>query len=384
MTLTVAMYSHDSVGLGHTRRNRAIAYALAAALPQPVQGILIAGHRHATSFDLPPGWDWLVLPGFARTDEGYGARHLGMSPQDLADMRARTISATLEAMRPELFIVDRHPFGVRGVLLPALDLLKDTPCRTVLGLREVLDNPDVVAREWEAIGGGRRIAEYYDTTWIYGDQQVHDPIASGEVPAELAERAEFTGYLAPTQEQNPEHVPAALPEKPCFLTTVGGGSDGGRLALAAARAIVPPGHRHLIVAGPQMPEPDFEKLSVAAEEATTTVLRFLPGLTGLIGHTTGVICMGGYNSITEVLATDTPALVVPRNSRRAEQKIRARAVENAGGIDTLEPATVTPAQLSAWMHEAVHRRVSREHINLSGLTAVGELAGDLLGVAQHV
>lgn len=42
MTLTVAMYSHDSVGLGHTRRNRAIAYALAAALPQPVQGILIA------------------------------------------------------------------------------------------------------------------------------------------------------------------------------------------------------------------------------------------------------------------------------------------------------------------------------------------------------
>lgn len=28
MTLTVAMYSHDSVGLGHTRRNRAIAYAL--------------------------------------------------------------------------------------------------------------------------------------------------------------------------------------------------------------------------------------------------------------------------------------------------------------------------------------------------------------------
>lgn len=45
---------------------------------------------------------------------------------------------------------------------------------------------------------------------------------------------------------------------------------------------------------------------------------------------------------------------------------------------------MTPAQLSAWMHEAVHRRVSREHINLSGLTAVGELAGDLLGVAQHV
>ncbi|MDO5511427.1 glycosyltransferase family protein [Corynebacterium sp.] len=383
MTLTVAMYSHDSVGLGHTRRNRAIAYALAAALPQPVQGILIAGHRHATAFDLPTGWDWLILPGFAHTGQGYGARHLGMGPEDLADMRARTIRATLEAIEPDLFIIDRHPFGVRGELLPALEMLRGTHCRTVLGLREVLDTPAVVAREWEAIGGGRRIADMIDTTWIYGDPQVHDPLATGEIPAELAAHAVHTGYLAPHQDPHGP-VPASLPDKPCLLTTVGGGSDGGHLALAAARAQVPAGHRHLIVTGPQMPEREVTRLERSADPATTTVVRFLPGLHDLIGHTAGVICMGGYNSVAEVLATDTPALVVPRAARRAEQRIRARAVAAAGGVDTLDPGEVTPERLAGWMHGVVDKRVSREHLNLAGLATVGHIAGELLGVAQHV
>ena len=30
MDTTIALYSHDSVGLGHSRRNRALAFALAA------------------------------------------------------------------------------------------------------------------------------------------------------------------------------------------------------------------------------------------------------------------------------------------------------------------------------------------------------------------
>ena len=35
MGITVALYSHDSVGLGHARRNRALAWPLAETLPRP-------------------------------------------------------------------------------------------------------------------------------------------------------------------------------------------------------------------------------------------------------------------------------------------------------------------------------------------------------------
>lgn len=383
MALTVAMYSHDSVGLGHTRRNRAIAFALAAAFPGQTNGILIAGNRQATAFDLPEGWDWLVLPGFSRTEAGYGARHVGMSTAELAQLRSNTIAASLVSIEPDLFIADRHPFGVHGELEPALDLLRAAGCRTVLGLREVLDAPEVVAAEWQAIGGGARVNEYYDAAWVYGDREVHDALATGEVPAEMAPKAQFTGYLTPPWEGT--GLRETPWEEPCLITTVGGGSDGYRLASLAAQAEAPAGVHHLVITGPQMPEADFHRVVAAAEASGhgAEVTRFVPDLPGLLRRAAGVVCMGGYNSVVEVLATDTPALVVPRVARRAEQRIRATAVSRAGGVDTRLLDELSATELSTWLHAAVGKTVARGHLDRGGLCRVGQLAQELMGVGNH-
>ena len=57
--LRIALYSHDSLGLGHTRRNLAIAQALSDALPEltgrTLSGMLITGERTATSYRCPEG-----------------------------------------------------------------------------------------------------------------------------------------------------------------------------------------------------------------------------------------------------------------------------------------------------------------------------------------
>ena len=47
----VALYSHDTVGMGHMRRNMLIARALAAVHPPPVV-LLIAGAREVSSFEI--------------------------------------------------------------------------------------------------------------------------------------------------------------------------------------------------------------------------------------------------------------------------------------------------------------------------------------------
>ena len=111
----------------------------------------------------------------------------------------------------------------------------------------------------------------------------------------------------------------------------------------------------------------------------------MPNLPALIRDAAGVVCMGGYNSLAEVMATDTPALVIPRNTRRAEQPIRARALAAAGITDTADIAELTPRRLSDWMADAATRRVSRDHVDLDGLHRVGHLATDLLAeVSSHV
>ena len=65
--LRIVLYSHDSVGLGHVRRNLALAHALSNQLPvltgRDVTGILVSGTALAPGFDVPAGWDWVILPG---------------------------------------------------------------------------------------------------------------------------------------------------------------------------------------------------------------------------------------------------------------------------------------------------------------------------------
>ncbi|WP_221933154.1 glycosyltransferase family protein [Tessaracoccus rhinocerotis] len=381
--LKVAMYSHDSVGLGHARRNRAIAHALAEYLPaltgQEVSGFLIAGHPDATQDSLPAGWDWLVLPGYARVAEGYAARSLGFAVEELVDLRAAAVRAALEAVGPDLFIADRHPFGVGDELRPALEMLRARhQTTTILGMREVLDTPSVVQQEWEDIGGAEAAAAMYDAVWIYGDEAVHNPLATGELPALFTDRAYFTGYLS---KGRPADVGEDA-EVPYVLTIVGGGSDGGHITRAAAAARVPPGHRHLIVTGPQMPSDDVRAArSLAAanlDAGRIKVLHSASNVPALIREAAAVVSMAGYNSLAEVMATSTPALVVPRNTRRAEQPMRASDLAALGAVDVLPAERLSPTALGEWFAGAVHRRTTREGIRLDGLAEVGRLAAELI------
>ncbi|SLN02500.1 Mlr3248 protein [Brachybacterium faecium] len=446
MDTTIALYSHDSVGLGHSRRNRALAFALAAQLPAltggSVGGLLIAGHPDAGRDPLPEGWDWLVLPGMTRTAGEYGPRRLGLDGPALRDLRSATIDAALAALEPDLFIADRHPFGIDGELRPVLSALRARGTATVLGLREVLDTPRVAAAEWEALGGAEHVASFLDAIWVYGDAHVYDPRLTGELPPALARRAVLTGYLSHGRPSGrgagrPDVLPAgrreeptagcpadrptdrpagrpvgrsaglgsarrsSAPERPYVLTVLGGGSDGAALARLAVRSRPPRGHRHLLITGPQMPADEIAELRALAEtanlaetvnraatahraagaaaaEGPTTVLRSAPDVPELIAEAASVVCMGGYNTLAEVMATTTPALVVPRTRRRQEQPRRAQALAAVGAVETREPHSLTAEDLTAWWDRSATTRTDRSGLDLGGLDVVPRLAAQLL------
>src|SRR4051794_16660339 len=87
--LRVALYSHDTMGIGHMRRNLLIAQALAAP-PVSATVLLIAGAREAAAFTMPPGVDCLTLPSLYKTADGrYQSRALGLSLDELIDLRSR-------------------------------------------------------------------------------------------------------------------------------------------------------------------------------------------------------------------------------------------------------------------------------------------------------
>ncbi len=382
--LRIALYSHDSLGLGHVRRNLALAHALTNQLPgltdRPVTGVLISGTSLAPGFQAPEGWDWVLLPGISKGVDGYGPRSLVLPLQEVVDLRARLLQAALAGFRPELIVVDRHATGVHRELEPALRSARSGgPVRVVLGLREVLDDPETASAEWVRLGGPKLVKSLFDAIWVYGDPAVHDPVAAGEIPFSLRKLIRYTGYLATGRP--PEAGISCMPGQ-YVMTTVGGGSDGYALARMAAAAPVPAGLGHLIVAGPQMPADALDELRRRATPGVE-IVSTVDDVVFHLRHALAVVSMGGYNTVCEIMSTSVPALIVPRNQSRAEQRIRAISLANAGYLEQHEISNLTPSVLASWLAARLGTTVDRSRAQLNGLIQVPQLAAELLRPAPQ-
>ena len=398
--LRVALYSHDAKGLGHLRRNLALAHHLARALPgltgRDVTGLVITGLAPGQEYRLPDGFDWLVLPGVKKSGSSYLPQQLRIAREDLSLIRGALLSGVLSTFAPDLLIIDRHPYGVHQELREPLTHLRRAhpAARVVLGLREVLDTPATVQREWDELGDTDTLRRLIDEVWVYGDAAVHDLSATGEAPTALEERMRYTGYLAHGRhiaetrdgsEASTALAGNALDPEPFILTTAGGGSDGITLLRAAAKARVPDGYRHVVVTGPQLDAALFHQVAQAAGPRTV-VRRSWSGMSRHIQRAAAVISMAGYNTVSEILASDTPALLVPRETPRLEQFIRATALKEAGAVDLLRVTDLSAAALENRLTEllrdqdtARNHLMGRRRLRLDGLATVPVLAAELIG-----
>jgi predicted glycosyltransferase len=369
----VALYSHDSTGLGHVRRNLLLAGRFAA---DGHDVLLVSGSPESSSMTRPPGTDLVTLPALAKGPAGdYRARHLSLGLSELRALRRDILTSTLVGFCPDLLVVDRHARGFLGELEPALDRSSST--RVVLGLRDVLDAPARVQREWREQETERALDEWYDEVWIYGDDRYGHPLDAAGVRAPIPTLP--LGYLRATR-PSAGVVTTASTDAPFVLCTVGGGADGGDTARAVLDAGAPAGHHVVIVTGPQMPAEQRRDLEERANGRPEVVLTsFVHELPDLLRRARAAIVMGGYNTVCEVLTTSTPTLVVPRERPRSEQRLRAERLAAGGHLDTLSAELAVPDLLRAWLDAAVARpRRPRVGIDLGGLDRAADRATALL------
>ena len=251
----VALYGHDTVGLGHLRRNLALAAAMVARPGGPPPDVLVlSGAPTAGAFTRPTGVDLVVLPEVGkRSGGGYGPGSLRSGLGTVLDLRSALLGAALAQWEPDLLVVDKVPRGLGGELEPALRALRRRGrTRTVLGLREVLDDPVTARREWQADCSESVVRELYDEIWVYGDPGVHDLTRDIGLPADLRARTRFTGYLSAGRATGGLAPPCVPRGRDAVLGLVGGGEDGGALARAFAAAPVPEGCTGVLVTGPYL------------------------------------------------------------------------------------------------------------------------------------
>lgn len=334
----VMLYSHDTYGLGHLRRSRALAGAITRADPS-ASALILTGSPVAGRFAFPRRVDHIRLPGVTkRSDGSYVAQTLGMDIEEITELRAALIETSARQYDPDILIVDKEPSGFRGELLPTLECLARTGrARLVLGLRDVLDDPGLLAAEWARKGAIEATQKYYDEIWVYGQRDFYDPVAGLDLGPEVRARMHWTGYLR----RELGHAEAPAEDGPYILITPGGGGDGEfmvDLVLSAYEQDPTLAPRAVIVYGPFLSgetRAEFEA-RVARLDGRVSSVGFESQIETLFAHAQGVICMGGYNTFCEVLSFDQRAVIVPRTVPRLEQWIRASRAEELGLVRMLE------------------------------------------------
>lgn len=335
----ILIYCHDTLGLGHLRRCRTIAQSLVGEY-KGLSVLIVSGSPIIGAYEFRTRVDFVRVPGVIKLRNGdYSSLSLDLDIGQVVELRASIIRNTAAAFAPDLFIVDKEPLGFQGEISSTLDMLRARGVPTVLGLRDVMDEPHLLAQEWSRKGLVSSLDDLYDAIWVYGLPQICDPLEGIGVSEAVRQKMVYTGYLEARSSE--EHGPAAHGEldSPYVLVTPGGGSDGEALIEWVLDAYeTDPGipYSALMLFGPFMAK---ERRAAYAERAERIpkmmTATFESQIEKLIEHAHGMVTMGGYNTFCEILSFDKRALIVPRTQPRLEQFIRACRAEELGLVKVL-------------------------------------------------
>ncbi|WP_460032251.1 glycosyltransferase family protein [Megalodesulfovibrio paquesii] len=352
-TYNILMYSHDTYGLGHIRRTLAIASQLVG---EGVNILILTGSPIVGRFNVPEGIDFVRIPGMIKkSNTVYLPHSIKVNARHALHIRRNIITATARAFDPSLFIVDKVPLGLKREVAPTLNWFRKTRPQTkvILGLRDILDDAESTRQEWEERGDLEAMDKLYSEIWVYGMQELYDPIKEYGIPESISKKMRFTGYIPRFSFKKaatcpPQNLSRNNSDKLRVLVTIGGGGDGFPVLDTYLRMVeqtpdLP--FRSSIVCGPFLQPELRDELAMRAKAVGVYFTNFVKKMEKQLLQADLVVGMGGYNTICEILSQRKPCLIIPRDNPRREQLIRAQIFKEHGLADYLPWGELTPDAL---------------------------------------
>jgi predicted glycosyltransferase len=389
------VYSHDAFGLGNIRRMLAICKHLLKSITN-LSILLVSGSPMLHSFRLPRGLDYIKLPCLNRGESGeIAVKYLNADIESTLKLRSELILAAAKNYQPDLLLVDKKPPGIKGELNPTIEYLKTNLPNTklVLLLRDILDSPEKTIREWQKEGYYQKVESVYDRILVVGVPEIFDICHEYQFNEAIASKVIFCGYIRKESGlRNRRTIRQELgisKQDKLVLVTPGGGEDGYYLidnyltGLAKYDSDFKQQKIHsLIFCGSEMPEPQQQQIyRQTAGYSNVTVLEFTDDLMSYVNTANTVICMCGYNTITEVLQKGKQAIVVPRIKPGQEQLIRAQSLAKVGLIKMIHPEQLTSNLLIQTLFSSlntINNFTSITNLDFAGLPRITDCLTRLL------
>jgi predicted glycosyltransferase len=390
--LRIAIYSQDGFGLGHMQRTASIAWELYRLRPE-ASILTFSDSQLGQFFPISPHHDYIKLPSIAKEGPGnWKATHLRMSFPDILDLRKELISNALLHYAPDIFLVDHMPHGAMGELLPALEAMKHFGLKTqnVLGLRDILDSPEVTINRWHVEGAYDVIERFYARILVFGMQDVYDVGEKYQLPESALKKLFYCGYVANLDhERNAYNIRArylagAAADTRLIVVMAGGGADGyammSTLIEALPKVLEDQPCILAIITGPFMPVELIADLERRAGKLPVQMLEAVTDSTSYISAADLVIAMAGYNTSVEILRNKTPAILIPRAGPSAEQRTRAGLFSEKRWVDMIDPDEVTPENLATCISSHLQNPNARKPSTLPNLSGGAVAARHTLAV----
>src|SRR5438046_6055256 len=162
--IRLVIYAQDGLGLGHMRRTTSIAAELIKPHPDSVV-LTVEDSPLGNFFRTSPNHDYVKLPSIEKVRQGdWRAVNLPLGFDVVRAMREQLIRSVALNFRPDILLVDHMPHGAMGELKPALEVLHTAvpETRLVLGLRDIIDAPEVITQRGQLEGASERMERFID------------------------------------------------------------------------------------------------------------------------------------------------------------------------------------------------------------------------------
>jgi predicted glycosyltransferase len=377
----IVLYSHDTFGMGNIRRTLILSQEFITEYPG-ASVLIITGSPMIHAFRIPPGIDYIKLPCIDRfAAEQYAPRYLASCAEEVKQTREAVLRESVLRFNPDLMVIDKRASGIDGELLPTLSALRQNGRHTklVLGVRDILDEPERTRKVLASNGSFKTIDEFYDEVWIYGSKGIFDTAKEYGFPESVVRKTVYCGYL-----KRPTVSAKRSDGSPRILITTGGGGDGSDLieAYLAGLSTLPRNValHSTVIFGPQMQqEARLDLLRRFDYMTDVNFLEFEADITSLYAESDLVVSQAGYNTVCELLSFCRRAILVPRSEPVREQLIRARLLAGRGFFAYLEPGDLTSATLISKVLESLNTSpITASTVDLDGLPVIRERVRTLL------
>jgi len=323
--MRILYFFQGARGLGRTNRFRKIINALIKH-DKDVEITLVCGSTKPFKYEIHDNIEIVKLPEiFKGNNQDYISKKIKVEIDRITKVRAKMMLALVKDIEYDYFLVDSVPSGIKGELLDTLRWLHlSSNCKSIFFMRDILDTASAIIESWDKYSAYNIIEKHYAKVFIFGNKKIFDSVSMYRFPETISAKSHFLGYLKPidTIHQKVGKID--------ILVTVGGGSDGKEIVNNFLQVYERQSwtFKTKIVLGIEFPldtKLELErKLSNSLLFTKIEIITFTNKMKDLCLASKVIVCMGGYNTLSELIYWKCKPIVIPRVLKTQEQYIRAK------------------------------------------------------------